>query len=208
MASTNKTSNYNLSQYIGSDKPTYLGDYNNDMLKIDNGMEENKTMIETAQSDIETAQNTANNALTKATNNETSITSLQQYFNLKNQLVLNEQNLTCGQGTIFSNRTAYIQYNDAGTLAKFIGNIAISVPQAGNVSVNVNTNLHPSGNIGIPCAGMVCTQDRTLPWIFNLNINTNGAVEFIFSATQPGIWNIMLGNQLMFLNDWNTPGNI
>ena len=28
MSSTNKTTNYNLSQYIGSDKPTYLGDYN------------------------------------------------------------------------------------------------------------------------------------------------------------------------------------
>lgn len=36
MSSTNKTKNYNLSQYIGTDKPTYLGDYNSDMLKIDN----------------------------------------------------------------------------------------------------------------------------------------------------------------------------
>lgn len=35
MSSTNKTTNYELSQYIGSDKPSYLGDYNSDMLKID-----------------------------------------------------------------------------------------------------------------------------------------------------------------------------
>lgn len=35
MASTNKTTNYELSQYIGTDKPTYLGDYNSDMAKID-----------------------------------------------------------------------------------------------------------------------------------------------------------------------------
>lgn len=33
--STNKTTHYELSQYIGTDKPTYLGDYNGDMLKID-----------------------------------------------------------------------------------------------------------------------------------------------------------------------------
>lgn len=35
MASTNKTTNYELSQYVGTDKPTYLGDYNSDMSKID-----------------------------------------------------------------------------------------------------------------------------------------------------------------------------
>ena len=33
--STNKTTHYELSQYVGTDKPTYLGDYNGDMLKID-----------------------------------------------------------------------------------------------------------------------------------------------------------------------------
>lgn len=36
MASTNKTANLKLSQYINSDKPSYLQDYNEDMLKIDN----------------------------------------------------------------------------------------------------------------------------------------------------------------------------
>ena len=36
MASTNKTENLKLSQYVNSDKPSYLQDYNEDMLKIDN----------------------------------------------------------------------------------------------------------------------------------------------------------------------------
>lgn len=38
MASTNKTTHYELSQYIGTDKPTYLTDYNQDMSKIDAGI--------------------------------------------------------------------------------------------------------------------------------------------------------------------------
>lgn len=38
MSSTNKTTYYKLSQYIGTDKPTYLGDYNSDMSKIDTGI--------------------------------------------------------------------------------------------------------------------------------------------------------------------------
>ncbi len=38
MASTNKTTHYNLSQYVGTDKPTYLVDYNQDMSRIDAGI--------------------------------------------------------------------------------------------------------------------------------------------------------------------------
>lgn len=37
MASTNKTANLKLSQYVNSDKPSYLQDYNEDMRRIDNG---------------------------------------------------------------------------------------------------------------------------------------------------------------------------
>lgn len=39
----NSTPNYGLSQIEASDKPTWLQMYNSDMLKIDTGMEENKT---------------------------------------------------------------------------------------------------------------------------------------------------------------------
>ena len=38
MASTNHTANYNLSQFVGTDKPAWLGDYNSDMSKIDAGI--------------------------------------------------------------------------------------------------------------------------------------------------------------------------
>lgn len=38
MSSTNKTTYYELSQYISTDKPTYLGDYNSDMSKIAAGI--------------------------------------------------------------------------------------------------------------------------------------------------------------------------
>lgn len=38
MSSTNKTTYYKLSQYIDTDKPAYLSDYNSDMSKIDAGI--------------------------------------------------------------------------------------------------------------------------------------------------------------------------
>ena len=41
MSSTNKTTNYNLSQFLGTDKPAWLADYNQDMSKIDARMKTN-----------------------------------------------------------------------------------------------------------------------------------------------------------------------
>lgn len=66
MASTNKTTNYNLSQYIGTDKPTYLGDYNSDMQKIDEQMKQNADDVATAINSASTATSTANSANTTA----------------------------------------------------------------------------------------------------------------------------------------------
>lgn len=62
MSSTNKTPNYNLSQYIGTDKPTYLGDYNGDMLKIDNQLKANADSASNAASAAGAAQAVAENA--------------------------------------------------------------------------------------------------------------------------------------------------
>lgn len=62
MSSTNKTTNYKLSQYIGTDKPTYLGDYNGDMLKIDKQMKANADSASNAESAAGTAQAVADKA--------------------------------------------------------------------------------------------------------------------------------------------------
>lgn len=48
MASTNKTTNYDLPQWIGTDKPTFQGDLNGAFNTIDNAMNTNKTNSELA----------------------------------------------------------------------------------------------------------------------------------------------------------------
>lgn len=48
MTATNHTENYNLSQFVGTDHPTWLGDYNGDMAKIDAQMKANADAIEQA----------------------------------------------------------------------------------------------------------------------------------------------------------------
>lgn len=66
MSSTKKTTNYQLSQYIGTDKPTYLGDYNSDMSKIDTAIKQVDDKATTASSTAGTASSDATQALQKA----------------------------------------------------------------------------------------------------------------------------------------------
>lgn len=64
MASTNKTTNYDLSQYIGTDKPTYLTDYNQDMSKIDTGIHAAKSEADNNATSIGTLSNLTTTAKT------------------------------------------------------------------------------------------------------------------------------------------------
>ena len=48
MTATNHTENYNLSQFTGTDRPTWLGDYNGDMEKIDAQLKRNADDIASA----------------------------------------------------------------------------------------------------------------------------------------------------------------
>ena len=54
MSATNHTANYELSQYIGSDEPKYLTDYNGDMSKIDIAIKGVDTKAETANTGVAT----------------------------------------------------------------------------------------------------------------------------------------------------------
>ena len=66
MASTNKTTNYELSQFLGTDKPAWLSDYNTDMSKIDAQMKLNADAATTAGGTA-TAANTAIGTLANLT---------------------------------------------------------------------------------------------------------------------------------------------
>ena len=65
---TNSTSNYELSQFIATDKPTFLGDYNGDMLKIDTAIAGVDAKAIGADSKADTAITAANTASDTASN--------------------------------------------------------------------------------------------------------------------------------------------
>lgn len=56
MAHTNSTANYELSQFLGTDKPAWLVDYNGDMLKIDTALKANADAEAASAEDIQDLQ--------------------------------------------------------------------------------------------------------------------------------------------------------
>lgn len=77
MASTNKTPNYNLPQWVGTDHPTFSEDFNDAFSAIDTAMENNKTTAESAQTTATAAKSTAASAQTTATEAKSTAESAQ-----------------------------------------------------------------------------------------------------------------------------------
>ena len=210
MSSTNKTTNYNLSQFVGSDKPAWLADYNQDMSKIDDG--------------INTAQETATGADGKADANTTSIgtlanlttdvkTSLVAAINevdahadtaqssADNVGVLDNTNATKIQGiedyfkfTQFGNSTgtatgasllaSEVKYatNANGTLGKIYGRLVVETT-AVNPSIVLTSGLHPDTNINIDGVCMVFNVTDDVQTIIPMSVATNGTITISLDGT-------------------------
>lgn len=119
MSSTNKTSHYELSQFIGTDKPAWLTDYNGDMLKIDTGLAAAAAEASGAQgtatsaaSAAQAAQNTANQAVTSAAANAEDLTELKTALTNKVDTMTRLGNASTGSGIIaYSDYMQVIKFN-------------------------------------------------------------------------------------------------
>lgn len=106
MGATNHTANYDLPQWIGTDKPTFLGDLNDAFLKIDTGMKTNQSEISGAVSD-------AGNALAKATSAEQGVNTLTPLVNTASENA--SQALTTANNAASTANTANTNANAANT---------------------------------------------------------------------------------------------
>lgn len=129
MSATNKTTYLNLPQFIGTDVPSWLGDFNGSMEKIDTGY--NNVDIKAGQ-----AASTANSASSKADINTQSITSInaelktlkaavQNYDN-----ILNFKTVTCipSPNNLKANSSMIMTQNTNKTLASLKFNATMLYP--------------------------------------------------------------------------------
>lgn len=124
MSSTNKTTYYKLSQYIGTDKPTFLGDYNADMSKIDAGIHGVQETATTANQTAGSAEAIAQTALKNTKTNATDIKNLQS-----NVADINASNVT-RDANISKAQSDATKANDGAVEAK---------QSVNNLSTNVRT---------------------------------------------------------------------
>lgn len=137
MSSTNHTTNYNLPQYVGSDKPAWLGDMNPAFSAIDTAMHNNavkaqqgvddaatastaasaaQTTADNAATAASTAQTTANQAVATGSENSTKIANLTSKFNMSSF-----QTATVNMGTWGTDATITLAKNSDGSLFKVYG---------------------------------------------------------------------------------------
>lgn len=204
MSSTNSTSHYELSQFVGSDKPAWLGDYNSDMAKIDAGVyqaqstatgadgkaDTNATAIGTlanlttsekgslvgAVNEVNTAVGTAQNTANTATQG---VEDLSTYFNINTFTQISTP--TTSNGSI-TTHGIYVARNSAGTLGKVYGFVGLNNLNANSVTVTLpNTGFATDKDINIQGLG-IFQGDQTKS-IFNLTtvIKSNGNVELTFT---------------------------
>lgn len=194
MSSTNKTTNYKLSQYIGTDKPTYLGDYNSDMLKIDTQLKANADSASNAASAAGAAQAVAdksskdvqalNNSVTA---NSEDIASLKTKNTQQDVSIQNASN-TATSANNKANQNAQ-NITDINTRNQWIQGINIhntGIPNYSKGSWNCSYNkfsglLNISGQIEL-------SQGSTIPGTTRIATVPDNIMKMIASTGDRTIW--------------------
>lgn len=166
MSSTNKTTNYELSQFIGADKPAWLADYNTDMSKIDAGMKTNadaitvtdgkadtnstnigtlanlntsaKTDIVSAVNEVYTTAGTASSTATQAGNNANAAKT--EADALTSYLAITQTGQispSVSGGTIGNINDVYYALNAGGTLGKIYGRLRVTASSTGTITITL-----------------------------------------------------------------------
>ena len=163
-----RTANYDLCQYEGSDKTSYLINYNGDMLKIDTG-------IKGAKDAADNAQSKANTADGKADANAASISTLDTQINGAGGVAADVSALQGSVNTINSLIGTGEPTTQDKTIIGAINELAGEIPQGGTSASDVSYDNTSSGLTAddvqeaideivqaIPSAAAVETQRGTL----------------------------------------------
>ena len=163
-----RTVNYDLCQYEGSDKTSYLVNYNGDMLKID-------TAIKNAADAASTAQGTATQASNKADSVESSVNTLNNQINGVSGLATDVVSLQGSVNTINSLIGSGEPTTQDKTLIGAINELAAEMPSgsvdAEDVTYDNTTSGLSASNVqaaidevvaALPSAGAIELQSGTL----------------------------------------------
>lgn len=213
MSSTNKTSNYELSQFLGTDKPAWLSDYNQDMSKIDTQMKANADGV-TAASGSATSANTAIGTLANLTTDEktnlvvainevdlhantaqssadnvgiTANSNATKITSLENYLAItlfDDTTATATGASLLANEMKYAS-NASGTLGKIYGRVVVNT-NASSFTVTFGTPFRPTSTINIDGVCMLFDTSSGTQNIIPMQVATDGTVTITVSGLSSG----------------------
>lgn len=182
MSSTNKTPNYGLPQYIGTDKPTFLGDFNDAMGIIDKGMNDNKNSAGEGSNKMDEANakiGDADKTLTETQNRVDSISGLADTIETKVQTALTQANdAATKSGQANTNSTAAV---NAANQASADANVALQQAQR-NVSQINGLDARVTALESAPKVTVITTNYSIGSWAPNI---ANGNKTNSFSIDAP-----------------------
>lgn len=147
MSSTNKTTYYDLSQYIGTDKPTYLGDYNSDMSKIDAGIHDADNKATTASQNAGSAIARVSEVEKTVKSQTSAITTLQtDVTGLKESVKTAQETATTGSNKADSAQqtanSALLTANNASAKADNVNkDVTLWTGSVKNTAITLNDSL-------------------------------------------------------------------
>lgn len=220
MSHTNTTANYNLPQFVGTDKPSWLTDVNGAMTSIDTQMKANADAntttagdlttlagrvttaegnIATQGSTLQTVSNVASTASATATNAQSTANQLSTYLTLN---TFASSTVSSNNGNITDNNVMNATNAD-GSVGKVYGRFLVHPTASASTTITITTNFRPSEQITINGVGLI--QDTSSKDVnpVSLVVNTNGNVTITIGASwynKEGI--IILNACLLFLTDF------
>ena len=191
MSSTNKTTHYDLPQWIGTDKPTFLGDLNGAFSTID-------TQLYTAVTNAENANNNATSAAGAVNNMQNDVNNLKTWQTAASSAISGLQNSVTGLTPVISSASKLF----TGQLSTYLSSYS-PVFSANDVNMRTITIdnlkfLNIYGGIAISYTGTPAISD-----VLNVALLTLNNIYTMFNiATGREFYNV--GQLCVPLSDGNT----
>ena len=220
MSSTNKTTNYELSQFVGPDKPAWLGDYNSDMSKIDTGIHTaqttatgadgkadsantnigtlssltttTKTDLVSSINEVNTSASTAQNTASTASNNAS--TALTKLTMLGDYLDISSETtptISISGGTLYGTSSVTCASNNSGSFGKIFGWVRFTA-NSSTVTLTFPTPFRPTATKTFD--GVVVSQlDEGIITERTISIATDGTATIqVANTTTDAVWRLDL----------------
>lgn len=212
MASTNKTTNYELSQFLGTDKPAWLSDYNTDMSKIDTQMKANADAATAAGGTADAATTNIGTLANLTTDAKTSLVAAVNEVDSHADSAASTASSALSASSANTNAiTALTNYLDVSNTTNYTSSSFTILSGGGTLRNNTNMTIakNSDGSLAKIYGVIVVDNQSSATARVKLNVDTGLHPDSKITVTYTGLIENYPSGGLTNLNiDINTDGTI